>query len=308
MPSPAISTNFTDLLDPRFNEVFDSEYTQLPDMVGDFYRVTQGKLSTERYSQVGALPEISAFTGTVTYGDISQGYDTTVTPLQFAQGFQVERALWDDDQTDIIMNKPKTLADSIYRLRQIHRVRPFVNAFSVDTYFYTNSENVAMCSNSHTTTSGASTTNGFDNYVTTALSATSVAALRIQMIKHRNDQGQEIGIMPDTLYIPVDLYETAYEIVASAGKVDQATNNANVHYGQYKLIEDLWLSTRGDTNNWFMMDSKLMKRWGLLWVERNKGEFGMVEDFDTLLGKWRAYMRWGNSHLDWRWVSGAEVS
>ena len=254
------------------------------------------------------MPEITAFNGTVTYADVSQGYDTTVTPLEFAQGFQVERRLWDDDQHDIIMNKPKTLADSINRLRQIHRVRPFVNAFSVDTYFYTNSEAVAMCSNSHTTTSGASTTNGFDNYVTTAMSATAVQALRIQMVKHRNDQGQEIGINTDTLYYPVDLEETAFEISNSSGKVDWATNNANINEGRYKTISDLWLSTRGDTNNWFMLDSKLMKRWGLLWVDRIKGEFGMVEDFDTLQGKWRAYMRWGNAHLDWRWASGAEVS
>lgn len=305
---PLTTTNFPDLLDPRFVEIFDSDYLQLPDMIGKFYRFGGGKLETERYSQIGALPEVTQFTGTINYGDVSQGYDTTVTPLEFAQGIQVVRRLWDTDQHEVIMNKPKALADSIFRLRQIHRVRPFVNAFSVDTFFYSNTENVAMCSNSHTTTSGASTTNGFDNYVTTALSATSVSALRIQMVKHRNDQGQEIGVMPNALYIPVDLYETGYEIVASAGKVDQAVNNPNVHYGQYELIEDLWLSTRGDTNNWFMLDSKLMKRWGLLWLDQNKGEFGMVEDFDTLIGKWRAYMVWGNAHLDWRFASGAEVS
>src|SRR3990167_4177427 len=229
MASPAIRTNFSDLLDPRFNEVFDSEYTQLSDMVGDFYRVTTGKLNTERYSQIGALPEITAFNGTVTYGDANQGYDTTVTPLQFAQGFQVERALWDDDQQDVIMNKPKALADSIYRLRQIHRVRPFVNAFSVDTYFYNNSEAVAMCSNSHTTTSGASTTAGFDNLVTAAMTATAVFAARLQMLGFRDDQAELYDVEPDELWFPPDLSEQAFEIVKSAGKVDTAYNNRNFH-------------------------------------------------------------------------------
>ena len=31
---PAISTNFADLLDPRFNEIFDADYTQADDKVG----------------------------------------------------------------------------------------------------------------------------------------------------------------------------------------------------------------------------------------------------------------------------------
>jgi hypothetical protein len=187
-------------------------------------------------------------------------------------------------------------------------VRPFINAFSVDTYFYNNTESVAMCSNSHTTTSGASTASGFDNYVTTAMSAVSVEAARLQMSKHRNDQGLEIAINPNMLYYPIDLEETAYEITKSSGKVDSAENNVNWNKGRYTTYGDLWLSTRGDSNNWFMIDEALMKRWGLIWIDRIKGEFAQTEDFDSLVGKWRAYVYWANAFLDWRFITGAEVS
>lgn len=300
--------NWPDLYDPRFAEIFDNEYMLAEDNIDKFYRVKSGKLETERFSQVGGLPDINIWAGTVDYQDAAQGYDVTIIPLEFSQGIQVERKLHENDQFDIIMNKPRALADSVARLRQIHRVRPFVNAFSVDSYFGVNSENVAMCSNSHTTTSGASTAVGFDNYVTTAMSAVSVEAARIQMSKHRNDQGLEISISPNMLYYPIDLEETAYEITKSSGKVDTAENNANWNKGRYTTFGDLWLSTRGDTNNWFMIDEALMKRWGLCWVDRIKGEFAQVEDFDTLVGKWRTYMYWANNYLDWRWVLGAEVS
>jgi hypothetical protein len=101
------------------------------------------------------------------------------------------------------------------------------------------------------------------------------------------------------------LYEIAYEIVGSQGKVDTANNNANVHYGQYEVIEWNYLT---DTNNWFLIDSAMMKDFGLVWIDRVKGEFGFVEDFDTLQGKWRAYARWGNAWVDWRWLLGSEVS
>ena len=305
---PLTTTNFQDLLDPRFKEIFDDDYMKPEDRVSEFYDMEGSNLLTERWSQIGGLPETPQFTGTVTYHEVSQGYDTTATHVQFAQGFTVERLLWEfNKHGSALFDKPKALAEALSRLRQVHRVRPFINAFSVDTFFYNNSEGVALCSNSHTTTSGASTTNGFDNYVTTALSATVLFSLRNQMIKHRNDQGLEIGIMPDTLYIPPDLADVAFEIVGSEGKPDVATNNANVHFGQYKVVEDLYLSTRGDTNNWYLIDSKMMKR-AMKWIDHIKGEFGQAEEFDTLIGKWRAYAVWTQAVRDWRWISGADVA
>ena len=46
------------------------------------------------------------------------------------------------------------LAQAANRTRQKHAARVFVNAASVDTFFYRNTENVALVSDSHTTTSG----------------------------------------------------------------------------------------------------------------------------------------------------------
>ena len=299
-----ISSNFASVLDPRFKRIWDERFTDLPDMIGDFYNVITGKLNTERFSTVGTTGDMPLFGGTITYDDVSAGYDTLITALEFGQGIQIERKLFDDEQFGIIDQKPKALAGSLYRRRQTDAARPFNQAFSVDSFFYTNSEGVALCSNSHTTTSGASTSTGFDNLVTTSLSAVAVASARIQMVQFRGDRAERISVMPDSLLIPPDLYEIAFEIAQSEGKVDTANNNRNVHKGQYTVKEWNYLT---DSNNWFMMDSKMMKDFGLIWVERVKGEFGFIEDFDTLVGKWRAYARYGNGHVDWRWILGASV-
>lgn len=302
----AITTNFADLLDPRFQRIYNDEYSSLPDMIDKFYKKVPSKLITERFSQVGAMPEAGLFTGTIDYADVSQGYDTTVTPLEFAQGFSIQRRLVDTDQFGIMDQKPKQLAKALWYRRQRDAARVFNNAFSVDTFFYNNSEGVALCSNSHTTTSGASTATGFDNLVTTSLSAVALASARIQFVNFKNDQAQGIATMPDTILIPPDLYEVAYEIVGSKGKVDSANNNANVHYGQYEIVE--WINFLTDTNNWFLIDSKQMKDQGLVWLQAVEPEFAFVEDFDTLVGKWRSYEVHGNAHVDWRWCLGASVS
>tara|TARA_Y100000310_G_scaffold30009_1_gene28533 strand:+ start:2647 stop:3561 length:915 start_codon:yes stop_codon:yes gene_type:complete len=301
-----VSSAFVDVTNPQFQRIFDEEYTQAPDFLDRFYSMMSSKLQTERVSSVGTIGVIPRFTGSIEYDDVNQGYDVAITPLEFGAGIQIERRLFDDGLHNVIQQKPKALAASLFRLRQTHASRPWNQAFTSDSLFYTHSEGVALCSNSHTTTSSASTSTGFDNLGIGALSAVTVAAARIQMRGFRGDRAEKINIIPDGLHIPTDLYETAYEIVGSQGKVATAVNSANVHFGQYEVLENIWLT---DTNNWFMTDQKAMKGGrGLVWIDKEKGEFAFVEDFDTLIGKWRVYSRWGNAWIDWRFVLGAQVS
>lgn len=305
MAVPHVSTNFGDLLDPRFQKIFVDQYEQLPDMIPILFTAagTNGR-NDIRWSAVGAFGDFTQFTGTVEFKDQSQGYDVVATPLEFASGMQVERKLFDDDQYSIMDQRPAGLALSANRTRQKHAARVFNLADSIDTLFYVNSEGVALVSDSHTTTSGASTSNGFDNKGTSALTATAVATARIAMVGYRDDNANRIAVVPDELWVPPDLYEEAFEIVASRGKVDTADNNANVHNGQYAIHEWNYMT---DSNNWFMADSAMRKR-ALMWSDRMPLEFAFAEDLDTIVAKWRAYMRYTWAFVDWRWVYGGIVA
>jgi hypothetical protein len=306
MPAPHISTNFPDVLDPTFQRIRDEEYAQLPDMIPTVYTIepTGARGDATKWSSVGTLPNWSLFTGTVSYTSQSQGYDVTATHLEYTNGVQVERKLYDDDQHGVINQKPKAMAVSASRTRQRDAAKIFTRAFSNDTEFYNNTEQVALCSNSHTNTSGAPTANGYDNLGTASLAATAVAAAHIGMNGFRDDQAELFDVNADELWFPVNLYEEAYEILASGGKVDTDLNNANVHQGKYKGIQ--W-NRLTDANDWFLADSRLRKD-SLKWVDRVSPEFAMIEDFDTLIGKWRGYMRYSFAWCDWRWVYGSQVS
>lgn len=304
MPTPHAVGNFGDLIDKRVTKLFYDEYKQLPDKIPSVYSVESSSDSFEKWSGVGSLPDFTQFAGTVTYQSQAQGYDTTATHVPFANGIQIERELYDDDRHGVWERRPVALAQSAQRTRQKHAARIFNNAFSVDTFFYNNSEGVALCSDSHTTNSGVSTASGFDNLTTAALSAVSVASARIQMRNFRGDVGERISVMPDKLIIPVDLYEVAYEIAESEGKVDTSLNNANVHKGKYEVMDWEYLT---DTNNWFMVDSRMQKQF-LTWFDRIPLEFAMAEELDTLVAKWRAYMRYSFAWWDWRFILGGSVS
>lgn len=303
----AQTVGFADLLDRRFTKIYDDRFKAEPDRISEFYQVLNGTQITERFSTVGTMGEMEQFSGQVSYGDVFQGYDVTITPVEFTKGFQVERLLVDTEQFNIMDQKPRQLAASAARTRQRHAARAFNNAFSIDALFGSNTEGVAMCSNSHTTTSGASTASGFDNLVTSSLSAVSVSAARTQMVNFKGDQAEEIVVMPDTILVPDQgsMWETAWEIVNSMGKVDTANNNANFNKDRFTVKAWIFLS---DANNWFMYDSNMLKDIGLKWVEGTKPEFAFIEDFDSLVGKWRVYGRWANHWVDWRPILGAQVS
>ena len=305
MPVPHTSTNFGDLLDPRFQEIFHDRFDQLPDMLPTLFTMPPDNGRDDmRWSQVSGYEDFQEFTGTVPYQDAAQGFDTTSTHVEFASGIQVQRKLFDDDQYQIMDQRPRGLSTAAQRTRQKHGARIFNNAFSIDTTFYNNSEGVAMCSNSHTTTTGASTANGFDNLGTAALSATAVASARISMVNFRGMQAERISIVPDEIWFPPDRYEEAYEIIASSGKVDTANNNRNVHEGAYTAYEWNYMS---DANDWFLADSA-QRQESLFWVDRVPVEFAFAEDLDTIIAKWRAYMRYSFAWVDWRWVFGHQVS
>jgi len=305
MATPHASGAFGDLLDPRFQRIFHEQYAQLEDFLPKTYTfVPHNGRDNMKWSQVGSYDDWDEFTGQVSYKSVSQGYDTTATFIEFTSGTQVERALFDDDQFQIMDRRPAGLATAYQRTRQKHGARVFVNHTSVDTKFYNNSEAVALCSDSHTTTSGASTASGFDNLSTAALSATSVQANRIKMRGFRGDVAERIDVQPDELWISPDNYAKAFEIVESMGKPDTGNNNRNVHQGAYTIYEWNYLS---DTNDWWMCDSVLRKD-SVFWIDRVPVEFAFAEDLDTIIAKWRGYGRYAPGVVDWRWVNGNAVS
>ena len=77
-----------------------------------------------------------------------------------------------------------------------------------------------------------------------------------------------------------------------------------MHKGGYTGVDWEYIL---DANDWWMADGSMMKD-ALKWVDRVKAEFGMIEDFDSLVGKWRLYARYSLGHNDWRFILGSQVS
>jgi len=294
-----ISENFGYLLDPGLRKIFMDEY-QLPgSLIDQLYGMDKSSKAVEYDYAIGGLGDLEEFSGTIPYGDFSGQYRTSYTHKEWVKGIKIERKLVDDDLYSVINKRPQTLALVAKRTKEKHGASVFNNAFN--TSVFAGGDTLALCSSAHTHVGTATTQS---NTGTTALSKTSLSAARLAMRAYMDETDNLINASGDTLLVPPELEQTAWELIMSNREVNVADNTANFWKGRYKVLVWDYLT---DTNNWFLMDSRYAKLF-LKWFERIPVEFNKDKDFDTYISKWSTYCRYSYGFSDWKWIYGSNVA
>lgn len=298
----AISEQWAQLLEPGLRSIFDitREGLAATSRIPQLFNVATSTKAQEHDLGVGGMADWEEYKGAIVYDDLEQGFKTTYTHVEFAKGFAIERKLVDDDLYNIINQRPRALAISAMRKREKDAASVFNNAFSSS---YTGGDAIALCGSHPYSPSNAATQS---NAGSTALSYDAIIATRKLMRAYKDDRGQLVNVMPDTLIVPPGLENTAWEILESINKPDTANNNGNyVRSTGISLIVWDYLT---DANNWFLVDSTLAGMY-LNWFDRVPLEFAMdpTSDFN-LISKWRGYMRYSYGWSDWRFVYGHAVA
>lgn len=313
MGNPLTSSQFVRLLDDNLRKVEADSWKELPSMIDQFFGVIKSDKAWEEFYGVGGVPDIPAFNGKLSYLSVAPQYYTRIEPKEYAGAITIERKLIDDERYGVIKSRQTGLVESLRRVRETLGAGAFGYAFSSALTFQTSEEGVSVCSSSHTTKSGVSTSSGFDNAGTTAASKTAIAATRILMRQFKNDIGARIIVEPDMLIYPDNLHDTMCEATgqtesgaSSMLDPDSANGKVNTQYKRWKLVPYPRLDDF-DTNNWFMVDSKKMKEY-LLWVDRIAPDIETTKDFETKMFKQSIYSRFGYGFTDWRWIYGHSVS
>ncbi len=293
------SENFGFLLDPGLRKVFTDEF-QLPgSQIDKLYGMEKSGKAIEYDLGVGGLGDLEEFTGNIPYDDFRQQYRTSYTHKEYVKGIKIERKLVDDDLYSVINKRPQSLAMVTKRTREKHGASVFNNAFNTTTF--TGGDSLSLCNNAHTF-KGTTTTQ--DNLNTSALTKTAVATARLGMRDFLDETDNLVNAMGDTLVVPPELEEAAFEIVRSDKDPESANNTANFHMNRYKVVVWDYLT---DSDNWFLLDGRFAKIF-LKWFDRIPVEFNKDKDFDTYLSKWSVYGRWSLGFSDWRFILGNQVS
>jgi hypothetical protein len=310
MGSPVTKADFQRLLDLRLTKVSEEEEKkpELKGMIDQLFTVKDSDGAFEESFYITGVGDIPESTGKITYLPVYPGWHKKYEHKTFMAGIQAERELLDDKKFGVLDNRAKMLMRSALRTREKWASRVFTNGGSIAFDFQTSEEGVALFSSAHLTrATDVSTSTGFDNTSTSALSKTAAAAARIKMKKFRTDIGERFEMGDDfALIVPDSLVDTALEITGSAQDPDSANNKINPSYQRYKIIPYSRLED-SDTNDWYLVNLSGMKS-SLNFYNRVKPEPKSTIDFDTYAVLQAIYLRFSCGFDDWRWGVKATVS
>lgn len=298
-----ISENWAELQIPVIYNFFDIGRNLRPSLIPQLYSIRQSLLAEEKHVGIGGINDAAwddyESAGVIGKADFNKGYVKTFTHAEYPLDIPVKRKLLDDDQYGVIADTARRIGISVAQRQERHAAQVFNKAFT--TGVYVGSDGVALCSDSHPT----STSNGAvqDNNYALTLTAANIETMRIDMMNFLDDQGNKLGLMPDTLIVPLALEDTARKQVGSVLDPATANNTMNPQSGRWNIIAWNQLT---DSNAWFMVDSVWMKE-SLLWYERVAPEitFKTMNQVEVM---WSAYMRYSFGFTDWRWVAGSNPS
>ena len=303
MPVPISSQNFTNLMAPGIREAFFNSYDDIiktEAMTPIIYRMAGSTRQNEYTLSISALADFEDFTATgqISYDDISEGYKKTFTHNEWTKGIRIRRAAKDDEIYGIFDDLPAQRGIAAARTREKHGASVFIGAFAGTS----GPDSLPLCSTAHTSTVAGIANQS--NSGTDTLSKTTVSSTRLAMKKFYGLNGERIGVKGDMLIVPMDKEEDGWTIISSKGEPDTAENNANFHFGKYKLVVWDELTSPYD---WFLVDSKLMKL-NLIWFNRVKLELNADTAFNTYEARFSAYMRYSYGWRDYTWCFGQNAT
>lgn len=290
--------NWPSIVQRDLSEVFLDQWRDWESMLPLLFRYVDATQGTEYDLETGDVGSVPSFEGAISYDDFKEGYKKSVTETEYALGLKIQRRLLRNDLYDVVRDRVGLLAQSFRQKQEDIGASVFNNAFNTT---HTVGDGLSLCSSAHTSKVGGSNQG---NAGSSAISAANVEATRQLMVKFKTNRDNTMRTTPDLLLVPTELHEKAWEIVNSYGKIDTANNNRNFHYGKYNIA--IWDNFLTDSNNWFMIDSRKMKRYNKYRVWEPV-QFFKSGEFDTISQKFAGYMSNGVSQVEWRWIYGHAV-
>lgn len=310
MATPMISEQWARSVLPIVRKEWELRKDAVVSPLSQFFGVENSVSSVEYSEGIGAFDEVPEYNSSdaegkpaaIEYDDFNPLYETTFTHKEYAKGVEIARKLWDDNRTGTIRRKAQTLGYAFGLTIAKHQSSVLNNAFSSTIL---GGDGKALCANDHPANKN-STTPALDNKGTTALSYDAVVSTLNAGLLQDDDRGNELPVVYDTLYVPVGLQATAYEITNALNKPGTADNDANfLNAQQLRVVVDPYLT---DQNNWFMLSTP-MSQMHLLWFWRVRPELALrpTSEYD-LNAKYRGYMRYSFGWDDPRFIYGHEVA
>src|SRR3990167_10349028 len=124
------SSNLPSIAQRDLSNVFLNKYRDIPSMLPLIYSFKKAEQGTEYDLEMGDIPAVGEFDGSVSYPSFAEGYKQGVSETEYAQGLQLTRRLMRNDLYGAVRNRTGLLAQNFRHLRETVGASAFVNGFS----------------------------------------------------------------------------------------------------------------------------------------------------------------------------------
>ena len=266
------------------------------------YNVKSSKHYSESVTGMTGIGDFVATDGPVPYDTMEEGFAKTFIHQVFKKGIEIKRELIDDARIIDMENQAGNLIDAANRTKEKFVHAPF-NFCNQDKFLLagknfnnTGQDGLPLAHDQHPSKTGKAPKQS--NISTLALTPESLKEVEERMAAFKTDIGEKGNFKGDTLLVPYELRNAAWEICKSEGKIDTNHNNVNPYYGKYNVIVSDWLD---NPKAWYLIDSNYMKKC-LYWLDRISLEIKSDKDFNTDNWRIKGYERYSLGFSDWRWI------
>jgi phage major head subunit gpT-like protein len=294
---PLNSKNFQKLLEPRFRKVFFEGYKEKEEQYSKVFHTDNSKKAKEydyHVAGVGLWP-VKDPQGPVQYARIQVGEEAVYIHEEYSKGIQIERKLVDDEMYGVMDKAPKSLGKGARATVEMTAASIFNNGFTEVGY-----DGKTLFAEDHPYY-GEEATGVGDNLMDLEFDAAG-AALKagLQLMKAQKDESAlKIAAESSRIIAPDDLEFTVLTVLNSTQAPGGNYNDVNVVKGKVKPFFWTYLT---DAKNWFLIDDDLHELW-FFW--RVRPEFKSEENFDTMVARYRGYLRFSCGWSNWRGLVGS---
>lgn len=294
------------------NEMFKTWQHIFPEFKLDTHSATIGEVGSiglfEDVGENGAYPQ----------SEFAEGFEKILRAGEWKNEFSISQTMMEDKLDFVMKDNASKLVESYFRtklnffwglvraaLLGQNYVTPKKRVVSIKT-----KDDVNVFATNHKLKFARGTVS---NAFSDAFSVSALGKVATHMQNMKDDNGEIIGIIPDTIVIP-NTEKAKSEVFAAVGSIKDpgtaASNAYNYQFGNWNVIVSPWLASLAtdDSYPWMLMSSSYNEHnYGARDVERIGLQI-RSEIADNDANKWKGRCRFGGAFIDFRAFAAGGVS
>ena len=287
------------------------------------YRMEKSRHWAERYSSETAMGDFEPVGegGDYPKTGFEDGYFRDIVNMTFKQSFSVTQELVEDCLLGTMKQRANKLVAAYGRTREKFGRILYAGGLYGTTVSYKgktfacgSADGQALFSKTHPNkVNGAKQTNLYKGTFTNTL----LGKIETEMQNIKGDNGELLGVAPDTIWIPNDaaLKDAVFSAVGADKEPTSGNNAFNYQFGRWNIIVDPYLTAaltdlgKSSEKPFFLLDSKFIElNDGPIFQDRVPLDVKSVIDNNNDNNVWQGRARFGAGFADWRFVAVGNMS